>query len=397
MNFKEFEANRLKRLPPYLFTIVETFKSEAIKKGVDLIDLGMGDPDLPTPKHIVKALCDAVEQPHTHRYSRASGDVERKLKEAIAEWYFKRFKVELDPTTEVLPLIGSKEGVAHLALAFLDPDDIALVPSPAYPVHFNGAIMAGGILYNLPLSEEKGYLPEYEKIEKEILDKSKLLFISYPNNPTGAVADLDFFEKTVAFARKNNILICHDAAYSEIAFDGYVAPSFLQVKGAKDVGIEFHTLSKTYNMAGWRIGFAVGNKDVISVLAKTKSYIDFGIFRGIQMAAIAALTGPQDVVDELKGIYNRRRDIFIDALAEYGWQLKKPQATFYIWGKVPERFRHLSSLNFVKLLIEKTGVAIAPGTGFGEYGEGYIRFALVAPEDVLVEAAKRIGQFLANE
>ena len=396
MDLKNFEANRLKRLPPYLFTIVETFKDEARAAGLDLIDLGMGDPDMPTPKNIVDALCHSVEDKNTYKYSRTSGDVEQHLKRAIASWYQKRFAVNLDPATEVLPLIGSKEGVAHLALAFLNNDDIALVPSPAYPVHFNGVIMAGGILYNIPITEETHYLPQYDAIDSEILKKAKLLFISYPNNPTGAVATPEFFAETVKFAKKNEVIVCHDAAYSEITFDGYTSPSFLQIPGAKDIGVEFHSLSKTYNMAGWRIGFAVGNKDIISVLAKTKSYIDFGIFRGIQAAAIEALEGNQEHLPPLVKMYEHRRNLLVKELAKYGWNIEKSPGTFYVWGRIPQKFRHLSALNFVKKLILQTGVALAPGTGFGDYGEGFIRIALVADDKTILEATKRIGEFLKN-
>jgi len=364
---------------------------------VDVIDLGMGSPDQDAPDWVVDELCRAAKTKGIHRYSRAGDEIEIKLREAIAEWYKNRFKVKLDPASEVLPLIGSKEGIAHLALSFLNNDDIALVPSPAYPVHFNGIIMAGGILYNIPLKKENEFRPNLKVLGKEILKMSKLIFLSYPHNPTTAVVDLDFFKEVVSWAKGKNIIVGHDLAYSDIVFDGYRAPSMLEVKGAKEIGIEFHTLSKSYNMAGWRIGFCVGNAEILKVLAKTKSYIDFGIFQAIQCAAIKALTGPQDCIKRTVETYKRRRDVMVDKLAKVGWEVEKPKATFYIWAHIPLKYSALTSMEFATFLLKEAGVAVAPGTGFGEYGEGYIRFALVDSEERLKEAVGRIGKLLKIE
>lgn len=391
------EANRMKRLPLYLFTIMDELKARARAKGIDVVDLGMGNPDLPTPKHIVEELCEQARKPENHRYSRPGGTVETKLKEAIAQWYEGRFGVSLDPQQEVLPLIGAKEGIAHLSLAFLNPDDIGLVPNPAYPVHFNGVIMAGGILYNIPLTAENHFRLNLKSLSTEVVRMSKILFLSYPHNPTTQVVDLSFFQEVVGWAKGKSIIVAHDLAYSDIVFDGYKAPSLLQVKGAKEQVVEFHTLSKSYNMPGWRIGFVVGNKDILKSLAKTKSYIDFGIFRAVQHAAIQALTGPQDCVRELVEVYRKRRDLFVEGLNKIGWPVEKPKATFYIWARIPLKYSALTSLEFATLLVEEAGVGVAPGTGFGEYGEGYIRFALVEPEERLVLALKRIQKLLEME
>jgi len=388
------EANRMKRLPLYLFTIIDNLKREARERGMDIIDLGMGNPDHPTPKHIVDELCKRAKCTENHRYSRSIDSVECELRRAIAKWYKSRFDVVLDPDTEVLPLIGSKEGIAHISLAFLNNDDIALVPNPTYPVHFNGVLIAGGILHNLPISEETGFLPDIDSIPQKILDKSKMMFLSYPHNPTSAVAPKSFFRKVVSFAKKNRIMLMHDLAYSDITYDGYVAPSILQIPGSRKVAVEFHTLSKSYNMAGWRIGFAVGNANVLKVLAKTKGYMDFGLFKPIQYAAIKALTGPQSCVRKQVAIYKKRRDVMVDSLAEIGWNMRKPKATFYLWARIPDKYSALTSMEFVSLLIKEVGVVLAPGTGFGEYGEGFVRFALVEEEDRLREAAERIKKVL---
>ena len=391
------EANRMKRLPLYLFTIMDDLKAKARAKGIDVVDLGMGNPDLPTPKHIVEELCKQARVAENHGYSRPHGSVENQLKEAIAKWYFQRFGITLDPKEEVLPLIGAKEGIAHLSLAFLNPDDIGLVPNPAYPVHFNGVIMAGGILYNIPLTVENDYIPHLKGLSREVVKMAKLLFLSYPHNPTTQVVDLHFFQEVVNWAKGKNIIIAHDLAYSDIVFDGYKAPSILQVKGAKEGIVEFHTLSKSYNMAGWRIAFCVGDREILKSLAKTKSYIDFGIFRPVQYAAIEALTGPQECVAEMTEVYRKRRDFFVDGLNRIGWPVAKPKATFYVWTRIPLKYSALTSMEFATLLIEEAGVGVAPGTGFGEYGEGYIRFALVEPEERLALALKRIQKLLEME
>jgi len=391
------EANRLKRLPQYLFTILDDLKAQARQRGIDVIDLGMGNPDLPTPKHVVDEVCRRVREPLNHRYSRPDGDVELQLKETIAAWYEKKFKVTLDPKTEVLPLIGSKEGIAHLSLAFLNHDDIALVPNPAYPVHFNGVIMAGGILYSIPTNPETGYRPNLRLINREVLKMAKMLFLSYPHNPTTATVDVHFFHEVIEWAKVHRIMVVHDFAYSDFIYDGAQAPSILQVKDAKQLAVEFHTLSKSYNMAGWRLGFAVGNRDILASLAKTKSYVDFGIFRAVQWAAIKALAGPQDCVKQTVEMYRKRRDLFVNGLKSVGWDIPLPKSTFYIWAGIPLKFSALTSLEFATLLTQEAGVAAAPGSGFGEYGEGFVRFALVDTEARLHEAVKRIGRVLQME
>jgi len=391
------EANRLKRLPPYLFTVIDQLKARERAKGVDVIDLGMGSPDQPCPKHVIDELCRASKVDGNQRYSRVDGELEKRLRKTIADWYKKRFDVTLDPDEEVLPLIGSKEGIAHLSLAFLNNDDIALVPNPAYPVHFNGVIMAGGILYNIPIVEENGFRPNFEALSPEVVKMAKLLFLSYPHNPTAAVADIKFFEDVIKWLKGKDIIVGHDLAYSEIVYGDYKAPSILQVKGAKDIAIEFHTLSKSYNMAGWRIAFAVGNRNILKTLAKTKSYIDFGIYRGIQAAAIKALSGPQDCVKKTVETYKKRMDIFVKGLRDIGWNVPKPKATFYIWARIPLKYSALTSMEFATLMIQEAGVAAAPGTGFGEYGEGYVRFALVEDEKRLMMAVERIKKLLDME
>jgi len=391
------EANRMKRLPLYLFTIIDKLKRKARDEGIDIIDFGMGNPDQPPPKHVIDEICKQAKDPKKHRYSRPDDKVEVELRQAISNWYKDRFNVDLDPAEEVLPLIGSKEGIAHLSLSFLNNDDIALVPSPAYPVHFNGVIMAGGILYNIPLTAEEGFKPNFKNLSSEVVRMAKLLFLSYPHNPTTATADLGYFQEVVDWSKGKDIIVGHDLAYSEIVFDGYKAPSFLQAKGAKEVGIEFHTCSKSYNMAGWRIGFAVGNREILKSLAKTKSYIDFGLFQPIQHGAIAALTGPQDSVKKTVEAYRKRRDVLVDGLNELGWETPKPKATFYVWTRIPSKYNALTAMEFATLLIEDAGVAVAPGTGFGEFGEGYVRFALVENVDRIKEALKRIKKVLEIE
>ncbi len=388
------EANRMKRLPLYLFTIIDHLKEEAKRKGIDVVDLGMGNPDQPTPKHIVEELCKQAKRPENHRYPRPNEPAEIKLKKAVADWYKNRFNVDIDPKTEVLPLIGSKEGVAHLSLAFLNHDDIALVPSPAYPVHFNGVIMAGGILYNIPMAGENDFKPDLKSISNSVVKMAKMLFLSYPHNPTGTVVDLDFYRQVARWAKDKDIIIASDLAYSDIVFDGYRAPSMLQVKGIKEKVIEFHTLSKSYNMPGWRIGYAVGSRKIIASLAKTKSYIDFGIFRPIQYAAIKALSGCQDCVKATVETYRKRRDVFVEGLNSIGWKVDKPRATFYIWARIPLKYDALTSMEFAELLVNEAGVVAAPGTGFGEYGEGYVRFALVENEERLKIAVERLSKFL---
>lgn len=391
------EANRLKRLPLYLFTILDELGEQARAQGVDVIDLGMGNPDLPPPKHVIEELVRQARKPQNHRYSRKGGIVEQKLNETIAQWYYKKFKVTLDPAHEVLPLIGSKEGISHLSLAFLNHDDIALVPNPTYPVHFNGVVLAGGILYNMPIHAENHWLPDFHAVPRSVLKQSKIIFLSYPHNPTTAVADMKFFKDAVAWARRHRIMIVHDFAYSDFIFEGPRAPSLLEVPGALEIGVEFHTLSKSYSLPGLRLGFAVGNRDVLAALAKTKNYIDFGISPAVQWAAIKALTGPQDYVHWAVSTYKRRRDVFLNGLKRIGWEVPVPKATFYVWAKIPPKFSALTSLEFATLLVQEAGVVAAPGSGFGEYGEGFIRFALVEPASRLQEAVKRIARVLQME
>ncbi|MBN2123346.1 MAG: LL-diaminopimelate aminotransferase [Deltaproteobacteria bacterium] len=378
------KADRLKRLPPYLFKEIDRKKAQMRASGVDIIDLGIGDPDLPTPGHIVEAMKNAVPDPANHRYPSYSGMQDFRV--AVAEWYKGRFGIDLDPGEEVLSLIGSKEGIAHFPLAFVNPGDLVLAPSPAYPVYHIATLFAGGESYFLTLLEENGFLPELEAVPPDVAERAKLLFINYPNNPTAAVADLGFFEKVVAFARKHGILVCHDAAYTEIAFDGYRAPSFLQAEGAKDVGIEFHSLSKTYNMTGWRIGFAVGNRTAIEALGAVKSNVDSGVFQAIQWAGVQALRQDQSCVAENVREYTRRRDLMIEGLREAGFFPQAPRATFYLWIRVPEGY---TSTELATRLLEK-GVVVTPGNGFGAPGEGFFRIALTQKNDRLKEALERI-------
>jgi len=353
-------------------------------KGVDIIDLGVGDPDLPTPAHIIEAMKKASEVPSNHRYPSYSGMND--FKYAVAEWYKNRFGVDLAPENEVVSLIGSKEGIAHLPLAFINPGDVAMVPTPAYPVYHTATLFAGGESFFMPLVSENRFLPDLDSIPSQVADRAKLMFINYPNNPTAAVADLEFFDRVVEFANKNRILICHDAAYTEMAFDGYQPPSFMEADGGKGVGIEFHSLSKTYNMTGWRIGFAVGNREAIDGLGAIKSNIDSGVFQAVQVAGIEALRNEQSCVRDMKEIYTRRRDLMVNGLREAGFELESPKATFYLWIRVPKGY---TSANLATRLLEK-GVVVTPGNGFGEPGEGYIRMALTQKRDRLAEAIERI-------
>ncbi len=379
-------SQRLKQIPPYLFAEIDRLKNEMIRRGVDVIDLGVGDPDLPTPPYIVERLKEAAEDPENHRYPSYNGLFS--FRRAVSDWYKRRFGVDLDPEREVIALIGSKEGIAHLPLAFVDPGDVVLVPNPAYPVYHIGTIFAGGRPYYMPLLEENGFLPDLEKIPEDIARRAKLIFVNYPNNPTAAVADLDFFERLKRFAKKYNIIVCHDAAYTELSYDGYRPPSFLEVKGSKEIAIEFHSLSKTYNMTGWRIGFAVGNADVIKALKEVKSNIDSGVFQAVQWAAIAALEGSEDAVEKNRRIFQERRDILIDGLRKIGLRVQRAKATFYLWARVPSGY---SSASFSQFLLERAGIVTTPGSGFGDAGEGYIRIALTVPKERIIEAVKRLA------
>lgn len=378
-------AQRIQTIPPYLFAEIDKKKEEAIKKGVDIINLGIGDPDQPTPNNIIEKLRESVKDSRTHHYPPYQGTTE--FRQAVASWYKNRFRVNLDPDQEVMALIGSKEGIAHIFLAFVDPGDFSLIPDPGYPVYKTGTLFANGLPYIMPLLEENDFLPNLEEIDEEVAQRAKLMFINYPNNPTAAVANKDFFEKVVKFAKKYDILVCHDFAYSEMTFDGYKTSSFLEIEGAKDVGIEFHSLSKIYNMTGWRLGFAVGNKDAISALSTIKTNIDSGAFIAIQEAGVEALTGPQDNIEKMNEIYTRRRDVVINGLNKLGWNLKPTKATFYIW--IPTS-KNINSVDFANLLLEKTGIIVTPGIGYGEYGEGFVRIALTVEEKRLEEAIERL-------
>lgn len=379
------KAERLKQLPPYLFMEIDRLKAEVAAKGLDIIDLGVGDPDLPTPTHILNRLTQAAMDPKNHRYPSYSGMND--FRTAVASWYGRRFGVALDPEKEVVTLIGSKEGIAHFPLAFLNPGDLALVSSPGYPVYHIGTLFAGGQFLFLPLLKENQFLPDLTRIPKEAAGRAKILFINYPNNPTAAVADRAFFERVVRFARENQIIVCHDAAYSEIAYDGFRPMSFLEIPGAKEVGIEFHSLSKTYNMTGWRIGFAVGNARLIEGLSQIKSNIDSGAAQAIQWAGIEALEGPQDGLSTLNAVYQRRRDLLVAGLKKIGLGIEPPKATFYLWIECPKGY---TSTQTTLHLLEKTGIVTTPGNGFGDPGEGYFRISLTVPEGRLEEAVERL-------
>lgn len=382
-------ASRVRNLPPYLFATIDELKQETLAKGVDLIDMSVGDPDIPTPSHIVEAMKHAITKPEHHRYPSYEGMLS--FRQAVAEWYKKRFSVVLDPEKEVLSLIGSKEGIGHMPLAFVDPGDTVLVSSPGYPVYPIGTLFAGGESFTMPLQEENGFLPDLDAIPQKILMNTRLMFINYPNNPTAAVAPREFFEAVVRIAEKYNIIVCHDAAYSEIYFDDERPMSFLEVDGAVDVGIEFHSLSKTYNMTGWRIGFAVGNREVIAGLGKIKSNLDSGVFQAIQEASIIALGTDDRVLSGIRDIYRERRDILYDGLTSIGFGASRPKATFYLWAHTPRQY---DSSGFVTHLLENAGVLATPGNGFGDPGEGYVRFALTVPVERIKEAVERIKKIV---
>jgi LL-diaminopimelate aminotransferase len=379
------KSDRLNSLPPYLFKEIDRQKEEVRKRGVDIIDLGVGDPDMPTPPHIIEALNKAAIDPANHRYPSYSGMGD--FNEAVARWYKRRFNVDLDYENEVVTLIGSKEGIAHVPLAFINAGDLALVTSPGYPVYHIGVQFAGGQVYFMDLLKENDFLPDLNAVPEEIADKARMMFINYPNNPTSAVAKKSFFQEVVTFAESHNIIVCHDAAYTEMAFDGYRPISFLEVEGAKAVGIEFHSLSKTYNMTGWRIGFAVGREEIIQALGQIKSNIDSGAFQAVQVAGIAALEDNQDCVDNMNKVYTERRDILVDGLVELGLSVEKPRATFYVWIEAPKRY---NSAEFTRHLLSKGGIVVTPGNGFGEAGEGYVRMALTVDKERMKEAVERI-------
>lgn len=378
-------SQKIKNLPPYLFLEIDKAKRKAKAEGRDIIDLGIGDPDQPTPKHIIEKLYQSALDSQTHKYAMDQGiSVFRK---AIADWAKRRFDIDLSPETEILPLIGSKEGIAHFPLAFLNQGDYSLVPDPCYPPYKGGTILAGGRPYLMPLLESNNFLPDLKKVPLSVRKKVRLMYINYPNNPTGRTAEKDFYRRVVDFAAKNNIIVVSDLAYSEMSYDGYKPASFLEVEGAKEVAIEFHSLSKTYNMTGWRVGFAYGNAALVSALAKVKSNIDSGIFTAIQLAGIAAIDGTQEHIENMRALYRQRRDVLIKGINSLGWQAESPKATFYIWFKVPKK---TDSMDFAAAILEKADIVATPGVGFGKYGEGYIRMALTVPEQRIAEAVQRL-------
>ena len=378
-------SQRLEKIPPYLFAQIDKKIDEAKEKGINIISLGIGDPDMPTLPNIVGAMHEAIYKPENHDYPPYQGT--KKFRKASANWMKKRFNVELDYDSEMLALIGSKEGLAHVFFAFVDSGDIVLVPDPGYPVYKNGTILAGGEIYLMPLLAQNNFLPDFEKIPPEIAKRAKLMFLNYPNNPTGAVADLEFYQKAVDFAKKYDILICNDQAYSEITYDNYIASSILEIEGAKDCAIEFYSHSKSYNMTGWRIGFACGNKEAIKALGTIKNNIDSGVFKAIQEAGIEAYNTPKSEIEKLNKIYQKRRNIVENALKELGWNIKPTKGTFYLWLPTPN---NMPSADFCEMLIERTGVVVVPGVGYGKNGEGYFRIALTKDEKIIREAMERI-------
>ena len=387
-----YDFPRIKRLPPYVFASVNALKLEARRKGQDIIDFGMGNPDHPTPQHIVDKAIEAMKNPRNHRYSASRGIT--KLRVAIADWYQRHFQVEIDPESEVIVTIGSKEGIAHLALATLGPGDAVLCPSPTYPIHTYSVIIAGGEVRSVPLREDNDFFEDLTAAYRNALPRPKMLIVNFPHNPTTRVVDSGFFKKLVDFATEHQLLVVHDLAYADLVFDGYKAPSFLQAPGAKAIGVEFYTLSKSYSMPGWRVGFCVGNRDLIKALTQIKSYLDYGIFQPIQIASIIALNGPQDCVREAVEMYRDRRDTLADGLNRIGWKVEKPLATMFLWAKIPEPFREMGSLEFTKLLLQEAKVAVAPGIGFGDDGNDYVRFALVENEHRTRQAIQGIRKVL---
>jgi len=389
------EFHRISRLPPYVFNIVNELKAKARSEGEDIIDFGMGNPDQPTPKHIVAKMIEAAERDDTHRYSVSRGIP--RLRKAICTWYKNRFDVDLDPETEAIVTIGSKEGLAHLALATLGPGDVVLVPNPAYPIHPYGVVIAGADLRHVQMVPGVDF---FEELHKAIIDswpKPKMLILNFPGNPTSECVELEFFEKIVAVAKEHNIWVVHDIAYADIVFDGYKAPSILQVEGAKDIAVEFYSLSKSYNMPGWRVGFMCGNKTLVSALTRIKSYLDYGMFTPIQVAAIAALEGPQDCVQEICDMYKSRRDVLCDGLNGIGWAVEKPKATMFVWAPIPEQYKEMGSLEFCKKMIIDAKVAVSPGVGFGQYGDDHVRFSLIENEHRTRQALRGIRAMLKKD
>jgi len=386
---------RIKRLPPYVFNIVNDLKAQARRRGEDIIDFGMGNPDMRPAQHIIDKLCEVAQRPDTHRYSLSRGIP--RLRRAICNWYLERYNVELDFETEAIVTIGSKEGLAHLALATVGPGDAVLVPNPAYPIHPYGFIIAGADIRHVPLVPELDFFKELERAIRDSWPVPKMMVISFPSNPTGQTVDLDFLERVVNVCREHGIYVVHDIAYADITFDGYKAPSIMQVPGAKEVAVEFFSLSKSYNMPGWRVGFMVGNRDLVAALGRMKSYLDYGMFTPIQVASIVALEGPQDAVHETCELYRQRRDVLCEGLTSAGWSVEKPRATMFVWARIPEAYREMGSLEFSKKLLAEAKVAVSPGIGFGEYGEGYVRFALIENEHRTRQAVRSIRAMLRRD
>ena len=389
------DFRRIKRLPPYVFAIVNDLKAAARARGEDIIDFGMGNPDQPTPKHIVDKLVEAAQRNDTHRYSVSRGIP--RLRRAVCNWYKTQYDVDLDPDTQAIVTIGSKEGLAHLALACMGPGDSVLVPNPAYPIHPYGFIIAGADVRHVPMTPEHDFFEELHKAIEESWPRPKMLVINFPANPTTHCVDLPFFEHIIDIARANNIWVVHDLAYAAISFDGYRAPSILQVRGAEDIAVEFYSMSKTYNMPGWRVGFMVGNKTLVAALAKIKSYLDYGMFTPIQVAAIAALEGPQDCVSEIRNMYQRRRDVLCDGLNAMGWTVTRPKATMFVWAPIPEPYRQMGSLEFSKKLLREAKVAVSPGIGFGSYGDDHVRFGLIENEHRTRQALRGIREMFRHD
>jgi len=383
---------RLDRLPPYVFATVNQIKMEARHAGKDIVDLGMGNPDIGTPQHIVDKLTEAAQKPQNHRYSASMGIT--KLRMAISSWYKRRYDVDIDPDTEAIATIGAKEGISHLILVTIRPGDVVFTPNPTYPIHPYSAIIAGGDVRGIPVGPGHDFFDNLMNATRQTWPRPKVLIISYPHNPTTEVVDIEFFEKIVDYAKEHDILIVHDFAYADLAFDGYEPPSFLQVKGAKDVGVEFFSLSKSYSMPGWRVGFCVGNKEVVGALRRIKSYLDYGIFQPIQIAAIIALNGPQECVKEICDTYKTRRDALISGLQRVGWEIESPKATMFVWGRIPDKYIEMGSVEFTKLLINEAGVAVSPGLGFGEYGDEYVRFALIENNMRISQAIRGIRKVM---
>ena len=384
--------SRMRRLPPYVFAQVNELKMKLRREGKDIVDLGMGNPDLPTPQHIIDKLLEAAQKPHNHRYSASRGIT--KLREAIANWYGRRYDVDIDPDTEAVVTIGAKEGLSHLVLSLISPGDVVFAPNPTYPIHPYSVIIAGGDLRSIPIEKGRDFFEDLQVATKQTWPQPKMLIISYPHNPTTEVVDLDFFQKVCDFAKEHEIILVHDLAYADLVFDQEMAPSFLQVKGAKDIGVEFFSLSKSYSMPGWRVGFCVGNAEIISALTRIKSYLDYGIFQPIQIASIIALNSDQACVKEIVETYRSRRDVLVDGLNRVGWPTDKPKATMFVWSKIPEQFADMGSVEFSKFLIREAGVAVSPGRGFGEYGDDYVRFALVENEERTRQALRGIRRVL---